>query len=196
MSSVSVVQELHYTKQRLHHTIEEHQTVNEELKSTNEELQSTNEELQSTNEELETSKEELQSLNEELLTVNAELQGKNTELSEANDDLDNLFNSLEIATIFLDHDLNIKRFTPHAKRVAKLIPSDVGRPLADIVSIVGDEGLIEERKSRRHRSGNESHQPRRAVRFDLGIRAQGLGTQDGRCGKRSLEVHRWRRHLD
>lgn len=142
--SPGVVQELQYTKQRLQHTIEEHQTANEELKSTNEELQSTNEELQSTNEELETSKEELQSLNEELMTVNAELQGKMNELSDANDDLDNLLNSLEIATIFLDHNLNIKRFTPEAKRVVKLISSDVGRPLADIVSTLADDGLIEE----------------------------------------------------
>ncbi len=142
--SASVVEELQYTKQCLQHTIEEHQTANEELKSTNEELQSTNEELQSTNEELETSKEELQSLNEELLTVNAELQGKMNELSAVNDDLDNLLNSLEIATIFLDHDLNIKRFTPEAKRVVKLISSDVGRPLADIVSTLADDGLIED----------------------------------------------------
>ena len=139
-----VVQELQYTKQRLQHTIEEHQTANEELKSTNEELQSTNEELQSTNEELETSKEELQSLNEELMTVNAELQGKMNELSDVNDDLDNLLNSLEIATIFLDHDLNIKRFTPEAKRVVKLIAADVGRPLADIVSTLADDSLIED----------------------------------------------------
>ncbi|MDH5575900.1 MAG: PAS domain-containing protein [Nitrospirota bacterium] len=143
-SSAVVVKELQYTKQRLQHTIEEHQTANEELKSTNEELQSTNEELQSTNEELETSKEELQSLNEELMTVNAELQGKINELSDVNDDLDNLLNSLEIATIFLDHDLNIKRFTPEAKRVVKLIAGDVGRPLADIVSTVADDHLIEE----------------------------------------------------
>ncbi|MGV7229938.1 MAG: chemotaxis protein CheB [Nitrospirales bacterium] len=139
-----LVQELQYTKQRLQHTIEEHQTANEELKSTNEELQSTNEELQSTNEELETSKEELQSLNEELMTVNAELQGKMNELSDVNDDLDNLLNSLEIATIFLDHDLNIKRFTPEAKRVVKLIAADVGRPLADIVSTLADDSLIED----------------------------------------------------
>ena len=139
-----VVQELQYTKQRLQHTIEEHQTANEELKSTNEELQSTNEELQSTNEELETSKEELQSLNEELMTVNAELQGKMNELSDVNDDLDNLLNSLEIATIFLDHDLNIKRFTPESKRVVKLIAADVGRPLADIVSTLADDSLIED----------------------------------------------------
>ncbi|MDT7042792.1 chemotaxis protein CheB [Candidatus Nitronereus thalassa] len=140
----SVLQELHYTKQRLQQTNEELQTSNEELKSTNEELQSTNEELQSTNEELETSKEELQSLNEELVTVNAELQGKINELSDANDDLHNLLNSLEVATIFLDNDLNIKRFTPEAKKVVKVIPTDVGRPLEDIVQNLIDTKLIDD----------------------------------------------------
>jgi len=138
-SDASVVQELHYTKQRLQHTNEELQTANEELKSTNEELQSTNEKL-------ETSKEELQSLNEELVTVNAELQGKINELSDANDDLSNLLNSTEVATIFLDTHLNIKRFTPAAKRVVNLIATDVGRPLADIASTLIDARLMEEAK--------------------------------------------------
>ena len=139
-----VLQELRYTKQRLQGTIEALQTSNEELKSTNEELQSTNEELQSTNEELENSKEELQSLNEELVTVNAESQGKIDELSATNDDLDNLLNSTEIATVFLDNDLNIKRFTPEAKKVINLIATDVGRPLADIASKLNSDRLIED----------------------------------------------------
>ncbi|MDH4195685.1 MAG: PAS domain-containing protein, partial [Nitrospirota bacterium] len=143
-SPPGVLQELRYTKQRLQRTIEALQTSNEELKSTNEELQSTNEELQSTNEEMETSKEELQSLNEELVTVNAELQGKIDELSSTNDDLDNLLNSTEIATIFLDNDLNIKRFTPSAKRIINLIATDVGRPLADISSKLSGDRLIED----------------------------------------------------
>jgi two-component system, chemotaxis family, CheB/CheR fusion protein len=127
-------QELEFTKQRLQRMIEELQTSNEELKSTNEELQSTNEELQSANEELETAKEEMQSMNEELMTVNAELQSKFDAFENANDDLENLLNSTEVATIFLDNELRIKRFTSEAKRVSHLIALDVGRPLSDIVS--------------------------------------------------------------
>jgi len=136
--------ELALTKQRLQRTIEELQTSNEELKSTNEELQSTNEELQSLNEELETTKEELQSLNEELVTVNAELQGKLDALAEAHDDLQNLLNSTGVATIFLDNELRIRRFTSEAKRVSNMIVIDVGRPLSDIVSKLTDDLLVEE----------------------------------------------------
>jgi len=136
--------ELKFTKQRLQRTIEELQSINEELKSTNEELQSTNEELQSANEELETAKEEMQSLNEELMTVNAELQGKLDALADANDDLQNLLNSTEIATIFLDNELRIKRFTSEAKRVSNLIAIDVGRPLSDIVSKLTYDRVLED----------------------------------------------------
>ena len=139
-----LMQELEFTKQRLQRTVEELQTSNEEGKSTNEELQSTNEELQSTNEEMETAKEELQSLNEELVTVNSELQGKLDALADANDDLQNLFNSTEVATIFLDNDLRIKRFTGEAKRVSNLIASDAGRPLSDIVSKLASDRLLED----------------------------------------------------
>ena len=113
---------------------EEAQSTQEELKSANEELQSTNEELQSTNEELTTSKEEMQSLNEELQTVNAELQTKVTDLSWVNNDMNNLLNSMEIATVFLDNALNIRRFTRHATQLFKLIAGDMGRPLSDIVT--------------------------------------------------------------
>ena len=139
-----LMRELQSTKLRLQQTIEELQASNEELKSTNEELQSTNEELQSTNEELETAKEELQSLNEELLTVNAELQGKLEALGDANDDLQNLLNSTGVATIFLDNDLHIKRFTSEAKRVSHLLAVDVGRPLSDIVSKLTSDRLLED----------------------------------------------------
>jgi two-component system CheB/CheR fusion protein len=139
-------QELQYTKENHQSTIEELETANEELKSTNEELQSTNEELQSANEELETSKEEMQSLNEELQTVNAELQGKVEELSRANNDMKNLLNGTDIATIFLDNDLNIKRYTDQAKRVVRLIPSDVGRPIGDLVSTLQYDHLVDDAK--------------------------------------------------
>jgi two-component system CheB/CheR fusion protein len=126
--------ELEFTKASHQTTLEELETSNEELKSTNEELQSTNEELQSTNEELETSKEELQSLNEELSTVNNELQLKVEELSRANDDMQNLLNSTDIATIFLDNDLVIQRYTEEATELIKLRPSDIGRPLDELAT--------------------------------------------------------------
>ncbi|WP_374238743.1 chemotaxis protein CheB [Thiocapsa sp. C3-sup] len=118
----------------LQSTREEMETSNEELKSTNEEMQSVNEEIQSTNEELETSKEELQSVNEELATVNAELQTKVADLSRANNDMNNLLAGTGVATLFVDHQLRITRFTPTATRLIKLIQSDVGRPVSDIVS--------------------------------------------------------------
>ncbi|MCX6309627.1 MAG: PAS domain-containing protein [Bacteroidia bacterium] len=115
-------------------TREEMQTSQEELKSTNEELQSTNEELQSTNEELTTSKEEMQSLNEELQTVNVELQSKISDFVQANDDMKNLLNSTELATLFLDKELNIRRFTDQATKIFKLRKTDIGRPFTDLAS--------------------------------------------------------------
>lgn len=110
------------------------QAVNEELASANEETQSANEELQSTNEELQTAKEETQSLNEELETVNSELTEKLRSFEQSNDDLLNLMSNIEIATIFLDEHLRVKRFTPQARNVARLIDSDLGRPLADLAT--------------------------------------------------------------
>jgi chemotaxis methyl-accepting protein methylase len=126
--------ELQQAREELQTTREEMQTSQEELKSTNEELQSANEELQSTNEELTTSKEEMQSLNEELQTVNTELQARVDELSMANSDMRNLLNSTEIATIFLDNDLRVRRFTTEATKIIKLIPGDMGRPITDLAS--------------------------------------------------------------
>ncbi|HCE57827.1 MAG TPA: chemotaxis protein CheB [Prolixibacteraceae bacterium] len=126
--------ELQHAREEIQNIMEEMQTSHEELKSTNEELQSTNEELQSTNEELTTSKEEMQSLNEELQTVNAELQSKVDDYSRVNNDMKNLLNSTDIATLFLDKELNIRRYTNQATKIFKLIKSDIGRPFTDQVS--------------------------------------------------------------
>jgi len=133
-NQLKLEEELKQAREEVQSTIEEMQTSQEELKSTNEELQSTNEELQSTNEELTTSKEEMQSMNEELQTVNAELQSKVDDFSLVNNDMKNLLNSTDIATLFLDKDLNIRRYTNEATKIFKLIKTDIGRPFTDQVS--------------------------------------------------------------
>jgi two-component system CheB/CheR fusion protein len=133
--------ELIRVKGQLRATIEQHETQAEELKASNEELQAMNEELRSSAEELETSKEELQSLNEELSTVNQELKHKIEELSQANNDVQNLINSTEIGTVFLDRSFRIKLYTPRARNVFTLIPSDRGRPLFDITDNLVDVDL-------------------------------------------------------
>lgn len=126
--------ELQRSYEELQSTREEMQTSQEELRSINEELQSTNEELQSANEELTTSKEEMQSLNEELQTVNMELQSKVNDYVQSNDDMINLLNSTEIATLFLDKELNIRRFTDPVTQIFKLRAADIGRPITDLVT--------------------------------------------------------------
>jgi two-component system CheB/CheR fusion protein len=136
--------ELRLTKDRLQATIEELESTNEELKSSNEEYQSINEELQSANEELETSKEELQSVNEELQTVNAELAHRVNDLARANSDLRNLLESTQIATVFLDNDLRVRRFTPAATDIFHLLESDVGRPIEHLGSRVSYPELSED----------------------------------------------------
>ena len=136
--------ELKSMSDELHSTVEEMESSNEELKTSNEEMMSVNEELQSVNEELETSKEELQSLNEELSTVNSQLQEKVTELKTATEDLTNLMSSTEIATIFVDEQLNIKRFTPPTKSLLNLLSTDVGRPLQDIAPKFRDNTMLQE----------------------------------------------------
>jgi len=135
--------ELQQTRDEIQSLHEKMQVSQEERKSANEELQSTNEKLQSSNEELTTSKEEMQSMNEELQTVNAELQSKVEDLSWTNNDMKNLLNSTEIATIFLDNKLRVRRFTSHISPLFKLIPSDVGRPLSDVATEL-DYGALQQ----------------------------------------------------
>lgn len=134
--------ELQATREDLQSTIEELETANEELKASNEEVMSMNEELQSSNEELKTSREELQSLNEELTTVNNQLQEKVQELEDTNNDLTNLLVSTDIATLFLDTSLKIRRFTPAASELLHLIDGDIGRPIDDLAPRLEDPKLL------------------------------------------------------
>ncbi len=142
--------DLKSTEESLQSTIEELETSNEELQATNEELMASNEELQSTNEEL-------HSVNEELYTVSAEHQRKIEELTELTDDMDHLLKATDIGIIFLDADMNIRRFTPSATLTFNLIPQDTGRPIAHITSkfpsvdfvdmirrVIADEKVIEQ----------------------------------------------------
>jgi len=137
----AALQELQHAREDARSTREEMQTSQEELKTANEELQSTNEELQSTNEELTTSKEEMQSMNEELQTINNELQIKVAEVSRASNDMRNLLDSTEIAILFLDDALHVRRFTPSTSKIFKLIPGDAGRSITDIVCDLDYPGL-------------------------------------------------------
>jgi two-component system CheB/CheR fusion protein len=134
-------QELRTARAQLQATIADLETANEEMKAAGEEHQSVNEELQSTNEELQTSKEEMQSINEELQTVNAEMIAKNDLLANLNSDLQNLLNSTQIATIFLDENLRIKNFTPGMADIFSVREGDRGRPLTDIVSLLAYDDL-------------------------------------------------------
>lgn len=143
----SLERELMYTKEHLQSTIEELETSNEELQSTNEELVASNEELQSTNEEL-------HSVNEELYTVNAEHQRKIEELIQLTSDMDNLLASTDIGTIFLDLDMNIRKFTPAIGRLFNLLPHDVGRPLRHISNnLKMDNHTLAEMIDRMHTAG-------------------------------------------
>jgi two-component system, chemotaxis family, CheB/CheR fusion protein len=134
-------EELVHTKSLLRRTAEQFEVQTEELKASNEELQAMNEELRSAAEELETSKEELQSVNEELITVNQELKIKIDELAASNNDFQNLINSTDIATIFLDRAFKVKSFTPAASRIFNLIAADEGRSLSDITNNIGMDDL-------------------------------------------------------
>jgi two-component system CheB/CheR fusion protein len=133
-SASELEDEIGRLKQQLRTTVEQYETQAEEAKASNEELQAMNEELRSAAEELETSKEELQSVNEELTTVNQELKIKIEELGLTNNDFQNLINSSEIGTIFLDRSQRVKLSTPAANQIFNLLKTDVGRPLSDITS--------------------------------------------------------------
>ena len=126
--------ELERLKAHLRDTVEQYEASNEELKASNEELQAMNEELRSATEELETSREELQSINEELTTVNYELKSKVDELGHSNSDMHNLMDATAIATVFLDRELRVTRYTPEAVALFNLITTDLGRPLADLAT--------------------------------------------------------------
>lgn len=135
-------EELTRLKSQLRASIEQHEFQAEELKASNEELQAMNEELRSAAEELETSKEELQSINEELRTVNQELKVKVEETTLASNNLQNLINSVDIGTIFLDRSFRVALFTPPARTLFNLIPNDIGRPLSDITNKLEYTGII------------------------------------------------------
>jgi len=126
--------ELQDNRQQLQAIIEEYETSREEMKASNEELQSTNEELRSTMEELETSKEELQSVNEELISLNQENRHKMEELNQLTSFLQNLLTATDIATLFLNRDLRIMRYTPRLSEIFNIRDSDQGRPVSDITS--------------------------------------------------------------
>ena len=136
--------ELRIARRELQSTVEAFESSNEELKASNEEVISINEELQSANEELETSKEELQSMNEELITVNGQLQSKIAELEAANNDLSNLWGSTSIGVVFLDMQLQVRRFTPAMNDLIALRPSDIGRPIDHFQPKFSDGDLSEE----------------------------------------------------
>ena len=157
-------QELEATREDLQSASRDLEIANEEHKAINEEAMSVNEEFQSTNEELETSKEELQSLNEELTVLNNQLHETVEQQRATSNDLQNILNSTDVATLFLDVDLNIRFFTPAAKSLFNVIASDVGRPLSDLTRRFQDDYLLADA-----RAVLASHAPvRREVRADNG----------------------------
>jgi two-component system CheB/CheR fusion protein len=146
-SLTALEEELQEVRRRLQVAVEQYEVSKEEMRATNEELLSMNEELRSTAEELETSREELQSINEELLTVNQENKSKIDELSQLTNDLQNLLAATDIATLLLDRDLNIRRFTPRIREVFNVLASDQGRPLAHITHRLHYPTLLQDASS-------------------------------------------------
>ncbi len=139
--------ELDARRAELQGAIRDLEALNEEQKATNEEALSVNEEYQSTNEELLTSKEELQSLNEELTALNSQLQETLEQQRTTSDDLQNILYSTDVATLFLDPQLNIRFFTPATKSLFNVIPGDIGRPLEDLRSLAADTDLSDDART-------------------------------------------------
>jgi two-component system CheB/CheR fusion protein len=135
-----VRKQLQQAERRIETMRDEHSLTNEDLRAANEELQSLNEEYRSTTEELETSKEELQSINEELQTVNQELKLKLEEVSRAHSDLENLIAAADVAILFLDSALRIKRFTPQLGLIFNIKKRDLDRPISDLTHTLRDAG--------------------------------------------------------
>lgn len=167
--------EVERLKARLRDTVEQYEASTEELKANNEELHAMNEELRSATEELETSREELQAINEELTTVNQELKGKVEELGRANSDLQNLMDATDIATVFLDRELRIMRFTPAAAPLFHLIAGDVGRPITDLTTQLSYPQLQD-----------DAHQ----VLDTLEPLARSVSERGGRCHQARLRPYR------
>jgi len=134
--------ELDAIRAELQGAIDHLEVANDEQKALNEEALSRQEEYQSTNEELLTSKEELQSLNEELTALNGQLQETLDRERTTSNDLQNVLYSTDVATVFLDRDLNIRFFTPATKSLFNIIPGDIGRPLADLSFLATDHALL------------------------------------------------------
>jgi two-component system CheB/CheR fusion protein len=168
-------EELRRTREDLRHTVEEREAVNEELRTSHEEAVSMNEELQSANEELEATTEELRSLNEELTTLNAQLKEKVDELEGAKNDLSNFFESTNLATLFLDKDMRIRRITPAAQELLQIEASDTGRVVHDIARDLLQQELAEDT---------------RAVLHQLSSRSRELQAADGRWFVRRVLPYR------
>ena len=141
-----IEQELDATRKELENAIRDRETAEEDVRAINEESMSVNEEFQTTNEELETSKEELQSLNEELTALNSQLQETLNQHQTLANDLENILNSADVATLFLDEKLRIRFFTPAAKPLFSVIATDIGRPLADLSRHFTDAHLLADAK--------------------------------------------------
>lgn len=150
--------DLRTTRECLQATIEELETANEELKATNEETRSTNTAVQSTNTELEASRQELEVLNEQLSTANGQLRDNVHELQIANDDLVNLLHSTDVATLILDCDLNIRRFTPSAGRLLSVTIAQIGRTVRSLAHELVNSELVQQARSVVHELTSQERQ--------------------------------------